>query len=178
MDDFTSIFSIKCEDNEHINLREARALVHCVKWVLRSSIRHRSRVVVLVDSRVVVGATAKGRSGSQPLNVFLKRLAALSFAGGLELVVIYVPTEYNPADYPSRGLRIPGRRERTNHPLPRCPACGLRPHAHPAHVPKRLRGTGLPCHGGLEFAFVNGRWVHERDLRWQRGIDTADPGDE
>ena len=178
VDDFTTVFSIKCESAEHINLREARALVHFLKWVLRSSARHKARVVVLVDSRVVVGATTKGRSGSLSLNAFLKRIAALCFAGGIELVIIFVPTEYNPADYPSRGLRIPGRRAHSHPVLPPCPSCGLRPHVHPAHVPKRLRGTGLACQGGIEFAFVNGKWVHERDLRFQRGIDTIDPKDD
>ena len=176
--DFTSIFSVRCDDGEHINLREARAVVHFLKWLLRSSSRHRGKVILLVDSRVVVGAACKGRSGSQPLNVFLKRIAALSFAGGILLQIVYIPTEFNPADYPSRGLRVPGRR-RAPVLLPRCPACRLRPHEHPAHVPRRLRGTGLPCRCPLAHAFVDGGWKLWIDLRVQDWInscpkDTAD----
>ena len=101
-------------------------------------------VGLLVDSRVVLGAVAKGRLGSQSLNFFLKRIAALCFAGGLELQVVYIPSEFNPADFPSRGLRIPGRRVAAI-PLPKCSSCSLRPHEHPLHVPQRLCGTGLAC---------------------------------
>ena len=66
--DFIAIFAIQRSDTEHINLREARAVVQFLKWVLRSSSRHCSKIVLLVDSRVVVGAVAKGRSGSFTLN--------------------------------------------------------------------------------------------------------------
>ena len=109
--DFTSVASIRCTDGEHINLREARAAAHYLKWILLSTARHRRRLVPLVGSRVVVGAVGKGRSSSQPLNVFPKSIAALCFAV-LEAQVIYIPAEINPADYPSRGLRVPGRPSR------------------------------------------------------------------
>ena len=112
---------------------------------------------VLVDSRVVVGAIAKGRSGSFPLNRLLKKVAALCLAGGLVLRVVYIPTEHNPADYPSRNERIPGRRQSIK--VQRCPSCGRLPHQHPGHVPKRLRGTGLPCSGALPYVHRNGRWT-------------------
>ena len=36
MEDFTAIFSIRCDNDRHINLREADAVVHCLKWMLRS----------------------------------------------------------------------------------------------------------------------------------------------
>ena len=81
--DFTAIFSIQRSDSEHINSREARAVVRFLKWVLRSSSRHCSKIVLLVDSRVVVGASAKVRSGSFILNAFLRRIAALTMAGDL-----------------------------------------------------------------------------------------------
>ena len=47
--DFSSIFSIRCHDDEHINLREARAVLLYVRWILRRQDRHRRRVVILVD---------------------------------------------------------------------------------------------------------------------------------
>ena len=74
-----------------------------MRWVLRSPVRFGHRLVVLLDSRVVVGAVGKGRSGSVPLNRLLRRLGALTFAGGLALFVVFIPTGHNPADYPSRG---------------------------------------------------------------------------
>ena len=126
---------------------------------------------LLIDSKVVVGAMAKGRSGSPQLNGFLRRVAALCFSGGLSLSVVYIPTEFNPADFPSRGLAIPRRWQRGPSKLPQCPSCGLRPHEHPGHVLRSLRGTGLSCRVGLGHAFLDGSWVLALDTRLQTWID-------
>ena len=61
------------------------------------------RIVVLLDSKVVIGAVCKGRSSSIPLNRILRQLASLCFAGGLVLHCIFIPATHNPADWPSRG---------------------------------------------------------------------------
>ena len=174
VDDLTAIFCVKCTDSDHINLREANAVIRYLCWLLRSTHRHRKQVLLLVDSRVVVGAIGKGRSGSFPLNRLLKRVAALCFAGGLFLRVVYIPTEHNPADYPSRNERIPGRRQRVK--AKRCPTCGRFPHQHPEHVPRRLRGTGLPCKGALGYVHRDGRWRlwFEERIDALRNSDQAD----
>ena len=103
LSDFEVMFSLRVEAPRHINLEEAEALLHFVRWVLRSPQRFCHRLVVLMDSRVVIGAVGKGRSGSVPLNRLLRRLAALTFAGELAVFVVFIPTAHNPADHPSRG---------------------------------------------------------------------------
>jgi len=103
--DFEVVLSVKVSEPAHINLEEARALLRYVRWLLRSVDRFEHRVVVLVDSRVVVGACTKGRSSSVPLNRLVQRLAALCFAGGLSLYLVYIPSAHNPSDPPSRGPR-------------------------------------------------------------------------
>ena len=160
-DRFTAIFSIKATDDDHINLREARALHFYVRWVLRARNRHRHRFVVLVDSKVVVGAACKGRSGSLRLNEWLRRIFCLCFAGGLRMHVVFIPSEHNPADFPSRDAVIPGRRRAP--PSPRCPLCRVAHYDHPLHVPRRRRGGEEPCrHRGCNgFSFVDGEWVSE-----------------
>ena len=40
LNDFATTFSVRCHDREHINLREARAVVHYLKWLLRAEARH------------------------------------------------------------------------------------------------------------------------------------------
>ena len=100
---FRVVFSIHVASPGHVNLEEARALVRYVKWILRSSKRCGHRLVILVDSKVVIGAVTKGRSSSTPLNALVRRLAALTFAGGLVLHFIFVPSAHNPSDWPSRG---------------------------------------------------------------------------
>ena len=87
----------------HINVEEAKALLSYVRWLLRSGERAGHRVIVLLDSKVVVGAVAKGRSSSWPLNQVIRGLAAMCFAGGLRLNLVFIPTEHNPSDHPSRG---------------------------------------------------------------------------
>ena len=101
--DFEVLFSFRVTAPAHINLEEQRALIRYVQWLLRSPSRFGTRVVVLVDSRVVVGGTTKGRSGSAALNVLLRRLAALTLAGGVLLHLVFVPSAHNPSDPPSRG---------------------------------------------------------------------------
>jgi hypothetical protein len=105
MSSFDVVLSVRCLDDEHINLKEARALLVFVRWVLRKPAHFGRRLVVLVDSNVVVGAVTKGRSASYPLNLLLRRLAALCLFGDLLLHVVFIATEHNPADAPSRGVK-------------------------------------------------------------------------
>ena len=101
--DFEVVLSVRVEDPDHINLEEAKALIRYIRWILRSKSRFGHRVVVLIDSQVVIGAATKGRSSSRALNALIRRLAALCFAGGLVLHCIFIPTAHNPSDWPSRG---------------------------------------------------------------------------
>jgi hypothetical protein len=103
LSDFEVLFSVRVHAPEHINLEEEKALIRYLQWVLRSPARFGHRVVVLIDSRVVLGGTTKGRSGSAALNVLLRRLAALTLAGGILLHLVFVPSAHNPSDPPSRG---------------------------------------------------------------------------
>ena len=105
LDDFTDIFSIKSKHEAHINVLEGEAFIIWLRWILRSRARHCTRVVVLVDSAVWLGAAAKGRSSTQ-LNRLLRKAAALELAGGVQVHLILVPSADNPSDRPSRGVRL------------------------------------------------------------------------
>ena len=132
------------------------------RWLFRKRSRLRSRQVFLLDSRVVLGAAKKGRSSSPALSYSMKRLSALLLFTGTLAPCLYIPTEYNPADFPSRGLRIPGRRRPPPKATP-CPLCKVLPENHPLHVPKWLRGMGTACRPrhGYGFAYRDGRWISE-----------------
>jgi hypothetical protein len=101
--DFEVVLSVRVQDPEHINIEEAQALLRFVQWILRSRDRFQKHLVVLLDSRVVIGAVVKGRSSSVPLNRLLRRLCALTCAGGLTLHLMYVESAKNLSDPPSRG---------------------------------------------------------------------------
>ena len=167
---FDVIFSVHVHAPNHINIEEGVAMIRYLKWVLRSTSRFRHRVVLLVDSKVVLGAVSKGRSSSKALNTIIRRAAALCFAGGLVLHCVFISTKHNPADWPSRGDRStwPAALQRRSQrvPLPsRCPGCKRLPFDHPEHLPKRLRGQPGTiyncCHGpcgGFAYKFESGVW--------------------
>ena len=133
---FDVIFSVHVESPNHINLEEGHALIRYLKWVLRCSSRFGHRVVLLVDSKVVLGAIAKGRSSSKPLNAIVRRAAALCFAGGLTLHCVFISTKHNPADWQSRGdaSSWPSALRHKTYRKPvrcACPGCGLLAEKHP-----------------------------------------------
>ena len=92
----------------HINVQEARAVVAEVRdWIEQGF--NRGRMVILIDSRVCVGAISKGRSSSKYLNAELRQLCALSLCGAVQVRVCWIGTKFNPADAPSRWQSLPSR---------------------------------------------------------------------
>ena len=76
----------------HVNVIEAEAFVLLLRWLLRARGRQGHRVVVLLDSKVLLGAAAKGRSSARALNRLLRKAAALVLAGDLLLKLVFVPS--------------------------------------------------------------------------------------
>ena len=91
----------------HINLQEARALKReLVKFA--SDPAHSGLIrICLNDSRVCVGAFAKGRSSSFRLNGCLRSLLPYLVLGNVSFAVLWVETHSNPADFPSRFMPLP-----------------------------------------------------------------------
>lgn len=101
---------------DHINILE----LEMVRQEIRDRVsagRGRCRVVNLCDSRVTVGAFAKGRSSSRQMNHKLRACLPWLLGGDLSLTNIWVPTDANPADHPSRGNSIPPPDPHTPDPL-------------------------------------------------------------
>ena len=92
----------------HINLQEMAAVIDEVQLRISQGLR-RSRVVIIIDSRVVVGAIAKGRSSSKPLNAMLRKLSMSCMCARVQLRVVWASTTANPADAPSRHCELPAR---------------------------------------------------------------------
>ena len=89
---------------EHINVLELRAVSTALRWVLSRPTSVSSRLLLLCDSQVVVGAINKGRSSSQDVLRCLRSVSALVLASGMQMFVRWVPSQDNPADEPSRGI--------------------------------------------------------------------------
>ena len=91
-------------------MSEIRALLSLVRQSVRESLAP-VRLVIAVDSRVTLGAVAKGRSSSRQVNGLLRALTGWLVLGRVRLYLLWVPSEANPSDYPSRFLPLPRRLE-------------------------------------------------------------------
>ena len=91
---------------QHINILETRMIYRELVDIVHSCHRPQ-RCVLVVDSRAAAGAWAKGRSSSRQLNRLLRRSLGWTIAGRKSIHVIWVRSEANPADHPSRGREIP-----------------------------------------------------------------------
>ena len=88
--------------DERINVLEARAVLTLLRMLSRTKgIRHK-RVLVVVDSTVVLHAVTKGRSSSFVFNSVLRAMAAIQLATDFQLVLLGAASKLNPADEPSR----------------------------------------------------------------------------
>jgi len=100
-----TVLSSKCKYQAHSGALECTAVVLGLQWYLRKAKNHCRRLPFLVDAQAVLGALVKGRSSAPTLFREVRRAAALAIAGDLHVKYIYVPSEVNPADAPSRGVR-------------------------------------------------------------------------
>eukprot|EP00971_Amphidinium_carterae_P257705 5115402-Amphidinium_carterae.1 len=73
-----------------------------MKYVTSNPELHGHRVLCLSDNFSVACSLAKGRSTSGPLLQVCRRISALALASRILLAVLWLPSEGNPADLPSR----------------------------------------------------------------------------
>ena len=123
---FATILSAKRRHEAHAGSLEATGLQLLLRWVVRSRSRQGHRVVALVDAKAILCAAAKGRTSARSIQRDVRRISALTLAGNLHMHYVYVPSEDNPADAPSRGVIRKVSKVKRAH-LRRCRAPGLRP---------------------------------------------------
>jgi hypothetical protein len=103
--DFSDVICIRASRKEHSSVMEAKGLLLLIRWVLRSAKHQHSRLLALVDAKAILSAAAKGRTSSPMLKCTMCSISAYLLAGDVLLRPLYVPSEDNPADSPSRGVR-------------------------------------------------------------------------
>ncbi|CAK0905850.1 unnamed protein product [Prorocentrum cordatum] len=86
----------------HINVLELQALLTAVSWRMRGRANIRTRFIHFCDSQVSIAVACKGRSQSRQLQSILMRLNALLLATSSHPFWVFVRSELNPADAPSR----------------------------------------------------------------------------
>jgi hypothetical protein len=95
----------KFKESSHVNLQELRAVKLLLRNLVRSGFK-REQLVILTDSRVVLGALGKGRSSSTRLNAILRSMLGWQVLLGVDLAVCWISTTENIADDPSRDVPL------------------------------------------------------------------------
>jgi len=112
MSAFKPTFSIRARTIKHSGALEAEAAVLGLRRLARCRRNLGRRGLFLIDARAVECALRKGRSSAPTLRRPLMAAAAVQLAEGLRMRFGYVPSELNPADPPSRGVRTRPRDRR------------------------------------------------------------------
>lgn len=100
--DFRSIFSFHAKHVAHPGDMELEAVRLPILRLTRYKSMHRHRGVILVDAQAVGFALRKGRSSAGSLRRGARATSSLCLITDLKLSFRYLPSESNPADYPSR----------------------------------------------------------------------------
>ena len=95
-------FSARMTKAEHITILEGRASLQSFRHKLRSVNHFGKRHLHLGDNLGMVLAFDRGRAKAIPLLFCCRRAAALSFASNSVFCHRWIPSEWNPADGPSR----------------------------------------------------------------------------
>ena len=97
---FRECFGYKFRKAGHINVNEARTYKSFIKSVSKSE--PNSRVAALLDSRVTIGAAAKGRSSSAAISRVLKGCVGYQILGNIYPGLLHCSSGKNRSDGPSR----------------------------------------------------------------------------
>ncbi len=103
--DFRDILSLRASEVEHPGVMELKGVLLALRWLLRSRSRFHKRILLLVDAKAALSAVAKGRTNAPSFRRTLGSINAHLLASDTLLRPLYVPSEDNPADAPSRGRR-------------------------------------------------------------------------
>ena len=105
--------SYKFRRRDHINVLEANVRLSLMKHLARSPANFAIRQLLGQDSRVNLGAFAKGRSSARRLNHVEAKAGAYELAADLQVGGLWVDSFRMPADAPTRGgglvLPVPAR---------------------------------------------------------------------
>lgn len=101
---FKELFRFKFRVANHININEVRTYKSWIKSLAKSE--PHSRCVGLVDSRVTIGATAKGRSSSPGISRILQGCIGYIIGSNLYPGCLHCYSDRNRSDGPSRGKEI------------------------------------------------------------------------
>lgn len=105
--DWTTVGMHRWRKKSSLPVYEGRASLFAVKHILRSKRNFGKRHVILSDSLTATCAISRGRSPRFNLRRVCSQIGALALATGSYFCIRWIPSEWNPADNPSRGKWSP-----------------------------------------------------------------------
>jgi len=100
--DLERVSCLTVRHEQHINALEMHAVLLALRHHLSSPGSVSSRLFCLVDSAVAYHVLWKGRTSSRSLLHVNRQISATLLANGIALLPCWIPSEWNPADAPSR----------------------------------------------------------------------------
>eukprot|EP00435_Cladocopium_sp_Y103_P060578 s48_g22.t1 len=107
-EDWSKVDGAKWDRVEPIPVLEGRAVVWLCQHLARSQKNLGRKHLILTDSMSVTLALTKGRSSSSSMNRVCRQVAAITLATGMMFHLRWIPSELNPADFPSRAQDLKG----------------------------------------------------------------------
>eukprot|EP00971_Amphidinium_carterae_P352299 6492534-Amphidinium_carterae.3 len=98
----------KFRGDSHINILEGHAWLTGLRWFCRQvkPSRMGTRLICVGDSQVWTHVLQRGRSSSQRLNRVATQALPWLLAHGIQVVPLWVESECNPSDDPTRGAKV------------------------------------------------------------------------
>ena len=104
--DFKTLFKYRFKKGNHINVLESQVYLSWIKHCAKTLPNH--RVIGLLDSRVTIGASSKGRSSSFAISRVLKKTIPYLIGSNLYPGSLHIYSAKNRADAPSREREVEG----------------------------------------------------------------------
>ena len=106
MQQFQHIISHKVAFKAHAGTLELTAVTTTLKWLARQAGNLSRRITLLIDAEAPMHALRKGRSSAPCFKLEVRKAGVLTLLLDALLHLVYVPSESNPGDPPSRGRPI------------------------------------------------------------------------
>jgi len=100
---FSTVVGCPFKHVAHPGVLEAHGVRLALQWIGRTHSKYGTRQPLLIDAQAILGAVAKGRSSAYSIKRIVRHISAMALAMDIIVLPIYIPSEFNPADKPSRG---------------------------------------------------------------------------
>ena len=100
--DWTQLFTVRWEHEEHINPLEVRAIFLSVLWRARNLCLANRRIFNVTDSYVGLSILAKGRTSGKKLQPIVRKVCAMLLAAQAMMIMGHIDSADNPTDEGSR----------------------------------------------------------------------------